>query len=233
MYEVGFRQRVELREATTKRFIQENGLARLPEVGSSRPLCVVQVTKTKRNTRETMSGSVMAVSCTATHIFSKEPQDSIQLLQGLGVEGDAHRGETVQHRSRVAVDPTQPNLRQVHLIHAELHEELLSAGFDVTAGQMGENITTRGVALLDLPTSTRLYLGDVAVVEITGLRNPCAQLDQLQTGLMAAVLDRDQQGNLIRKAGVMSIVLVGGEVRPGDAIRVELPPQPHRALQPV
>jgi MOSC domain-containing protein YiiM len=180
-----------------------------------------------------MDGRVMAVSCGATHTFSKPNQDSIRLLTGLGVEGDAHLGETVKHRSRVARDPSQPNLRQVHLIHAELHDELQAAGFSVFAGQMGENVTTRGVDLLGLPTGTRLHVGDTAVVEVTGLRNPCAQLDRFQPGLMTAVLGRDEHGALIRKAGVMGIVLAGGEVRPGDPIRLELPPQPHRALEPV
>jgi MOSC domain-containing protein YiiM len=180
-----------------------------------------------------MNGLVTAVSCSATHTFSKENQSSIRLLAGLGVEGDAHLGETVKHRSRVAQDPTQPNLRQVHLIHAELHDELREAGFNISAGQMGENITTRGVDLLGLPVGALLYLGENAVVEVTGLRNPCAQLNGLQPGLMAAVLNRDAQGNLIRKAGIMGIVLVGGEVRSGDAIRVELPPEPHRPLDRV
>jgi MOSC domain-containing protein YiiM len=180
-----------------------------------------------------MDGLVMAVSRSATHTFSKPNEDSIRLLAGLGVEGDAHLGETVKHRSRVAQDPTQPNLRQVHLIHAELHEELHAAGFTVMAGQMGENITTRGVDLLGLPVGARLHLGETAVVKVTGLRNPCTQLDGLQPGLMVAVLDRDVQGNLIRKAGIMGIVVTGGEVRPGDAIHVELPPGPHRRLERV
>jgi MOSC domain-containing protein YiiM len=149
------------------------------------------------------------------------------------VEGDAHFGETVKHRSRVARDPNQPNRRQVHLIHAELHEELRAAGFAVLAGQMGENITTHGVDLLGLPTGTRLRVGNTAVIEITGLRNPCVQLDNFQSGLMAAVLSRDEQGELVRKAGVMAIVLEGGEVRPGDPIIVELPPEPHRPLKTV
>ena len=130
-------------------------------------------------------------------------------------------------------DPSQPNLRQVHLIHAELHDELRGNGFAVRAGDMGENITTRGINLLDLPVGTRLHLGAEAVVEITGLRNPCAQLDRLQPGLMAAVLDRDAQGQLIRKAGIMGIVLAGGAVQPADLIRVAFPPQPHRPLEPV
>jgi MOSC domain-containing protein YiiM len=155
------------------------------------------------------------------------------LLAGLGVEGDAHMGETVKHRSRVARDPTKPNLRQVHLIHGELIDELRGRGFRVTPGAMGENVTTRGVALLDLPTGTRLHLGAEAIVEVTGLRNPCAQLDRFQHGLMAAVLDRDAGGELIRKAGIMAVVVSGGEIRSADPIRIELPPAPHRRLQPV
>jgi MOSC domain-containing protein YiiM len=180
-----------------------------------------------------MSGSVLAVSLSETHKFAKSNQERIRLLTGLGVEGDAHLGKTVKHRSRVAVDPTQPNLRQVHLIHAELHDELRVAGFEVSAGQMGENVTTRGVDLLSLPTGTRLYLGESAVVELTGLRNPCAQLDRFQLGLMAAVLGRDEHGNLIRKSGVMGIVVAGGDIYPGDAIRIELPPAPHQPLDRV
>jgi len=183
--------------------------------------------------RALMNGVVTAVSRDTGHTFSKPTRDSIQLLTGLGVEGDAHLGETVKHRSRVAQDPSQPNLRQVHLIHAELHDELRAVGFAVSAGQMGENVTTRGVDLLGLPTGTRLYLGDTAVVEVTGLRNPCVQLDRFQPGLLAATLGRDEDGNLIRKAGVMGIVLAGGEVRTGDPIRVELPPEPHRPLERV
>jgi MOSC domain-containing protein YiiM len=180
-----------------------------------------------------MSGVVTAVSRSATHTFTKPTERGITLLAGLGVEGDAHLGSTVKHRSRVRRDPDQPNLRQVHLIHAELHDELCARGFAVTAGAMGENITTRGVPLLELPVGTRLQLGGAALVEITGLRNPCAQLDELQPGLMAAVLDRDADGNLVRKAGVMAVVLSGGTVAPGDPIRVELPAAPHRPLQSV
>jgi MOSC domain-containing protein YiiM len=180
-----------------------------------------------------MKGTVTAVSRSPTHSFSKPNQGSIKLLAGLGVEGDTHLGEKVQHRSRVAKDPNQPNLRQVHLIHAELHDELRKRGFAVSAGEMGENITTRGIDLLGLPTGTRLHLGTTAVVEVTGLRNPCYQLDDFQKGLMKAVLDKDEQGNLIRKAGVMGIVLIDGEVYVHDGIRVELPPEPHEALKPV
>ncbi|MCT7343037.1 MOSC domain-containing protein [Pseudomonas aeruginosa] len=166
---------------------------------------------------------VIAVSLCATHAFSKQVRPAIRLLKGLGVEGDAHHGVTVKHRSRVRQDPTQPNLRQVHLIHEELHDELRASGFAIGPGTMGENITTRGVDLLGLPTGTRLRLGESALVELTGLRNPCSQLDNYQPGLTAAVLDRDEQGNLIRKAGVMAIVLEDGEVRPGDAIDIQLP----------
>jgi hypothetical protein len=179
------------------------------------------------------AGVVTAVSCNATHAFSKPTQESIRLLTGLGVEGDAHLGATVKHRSRVAQDPMQPNLRQVHLIHAELHDELQEAGYQVEAGQLGENVTTRGVDLLGLPTGARLYLGAEAVVELTGLRNPCAQIDNFQPGLLKRVLGRDEQGGLIRKAGIMGIVLAGGVVRPGDPITVELPPKPHKPLERV
>jgi hypothetical protein len=170
-------------------------------------------------------GVVTSVSCSAVHGFSKPVHDSIRLLAGLGVEGDAHLGVTVKHRSRVAKDPSQPNLRQVHLIHEELLDELRAAGF--------RDVTTRGLGLLGLPRGTRLHLGAAAVVEITGLRNPCSQLNTYQSGLMAAVLDRDADGNLIRKAGIMGVVLAGGEIRPGNPIWVELPPEPHQRLEQV
>jgi MOSC domain-containing protein YiiM len=176
---------------------------------------------------------VAAVGRGAQHRFSKTAVDGIRLLAGLGVDGDAHLGRTVQHRSRVARDATAPNLRQVHLIHGELHDELRAQGFDVMPGAMGENVTTRGVDLLGLPTGARLALGGSAVVEITGLRNPCVQLDRFRPGLMAAVLDRDEDGHLVRKAGVMAIVVTGGDVRPGDAISVDLPLPPHAPLRPV
>jgi MOSC domain-containing protein YiiM len=178
-------------------------------------------------------GIVVAVSCSATHTLAKPGRDSIRLVAGMGVEGDAHMGATVKHRSRARRDPSQPNLRQVHLIHAELHDELRAAGFELSAGQMGENVTTRGVRLLELPTGSKLKLGATAIVKITGLRNPCAQLDGLHPGLMAATLGRDESDNLIRKAGVMGIVIEGGEVRPGDAIGVVLPAAPHHPLSPV
>jgi hypothetical protein len=180
-----------------------------------------------------MSGIVLAVSRSPTHSLSKPNAQSIRLAVGLGVAGDAHQGATVKHRSRVVRTPELPNLRQVHLIHAELFDELRAGGFAVAPGQMGENVTTSGVDLLGLPAGTQLHLGAAAVVEITGLRNPCRQLDRLQPGLMAATLARDDAGNLVRKAGIMAIVLTDGEVRPGDPIRVELPSPPYEPLAPV
>jgi hypothetical protein len=180
-----------------------------------------------------LTGSVIAVCQSATHTMSKPKVSKIRLLEGLGIENDAHQGVTVKHRSRVAKDPTQPNLRQAHLIHTELHDELREKGFDITEGQMGENITTRDLDLLAFPKGTKLHVGETAVLEVTGLRNPCFQLDGLQQGLMAAVLDKDTEGNLIRKAGIMTVVPESGEVFPGDIIRAELPLQPHQALHVV
>jgi MOSC domain-containing protein YiiM len=180
-----------------------------------------------------MNGIVEAVSTSPTHSMAKPNQLAIRLLTGLGVEGDAHMGAKVKHRSRVRRDPTQPNLRQAHLIHGELHDELRAAGFNIAPGQMGENITTRGIDLLGLPTGARLHIGAGAVVEVTGLRNPCVQLDGIEQGLMQTCLGRDAEGGLVRKAGIMAIVLTGGEVGPGDEIKVELPAPPHKPLQPV
>jgi MOSC domain-containing protein YiiM len=180
-----------------------------------------------------MGGTVSAVSRDAGHNFTKPTRESIRLLAGLGVEGDAHLGVTVQHLSRIARDPSQPNLRQVHLIHGELHDDLRAAGFEVGPGQLGENVTTRDIDLLGLPAGTRLRLGAEAVVEVTGLRNPCPQIDAFRRGALKQVVGRDEDGNIVRRGGVMGIVLTGGEVRPGDPIAVELPEGPHRALEPV
>ncbi len=174
-----------------------------------------------------------AVCSSPGHTLRKPSRAAVRLLAGLGVEGDAHLGETVQHRSRVRRDPSQPNLRQVHLLAAEILDELVASGHDVCAGRLGENVTTLGVDLLALPTGTRLHLGDDAVVEVTGLRNPCVQLDRISRGLMAATLDRDEHGDLVRRAGVMAIVAAGGQVRPGDGLEVEEPAGPHRPLRPV
>lgn len=176
---------------------------------------------------------VEAVSQRSTHRFSKQPAMWIRLVAGLGVEGDAHAGTTVQHRSRVARDPTQPNLRQVHLLHRELLNELKAQNFVIAPGDIGENILTCGIDLLGLSSGTVLRIGADARVQITGLRNPCVQLDRFRPGLMAATLARDNAGNLVRKAGVMAIVLTGGEVRPGDAIEVLVAPKPHQNLLPV
>jgi MOSC domain-containing protein YiiM len=174
-------------------------------------------------------GVVVAVCRSEAHTFSKKLEERVRLIAGCGIEGDAHAGATVKHLSRAAKDPTQPNLRQVHLIHAELHEELRALGFKVGPGEMGENITTRGIELLRLPQGARLKMGADAVIEIKGLRNPCRQLDRLQAGLMAALLVHEA-GQLVRKAGVMGVVIAGGIVQPGDPIRVELPAEPHLAL---
>ena len=176
---------------------------------------------------------VVSVSRSSSHSFSKAEAGAITLLAGLGVEGDAHCGVTVKHRSRVARDPTQPNLRQVHLLHTELFDELAERGFTITPGALGENLATAGIALLALPVGTELHLGASAVVRLTGLRNPCVQLDRFQSGLMAAVLGRTAQGALVRKAGVMAIVLHAGPVRAGDTIRIVMPAGPQHALERV
>ncbi|MFJ8078152.1 MOSC domain-containing protein [Streptomyces sp. NPDC096176] len=180
-----------------------------------------------------MSGTVAAVSSNGEYSFTKPNRDSIRLLAGLGVEGDVHAGVTVKHRSRVAQDPTQPNLRQVHLIHEELFAEVGEEGFEVVPGALGENITTRGIDLLALPVGTLLRIGEAAVVEVTGLRNPCLQIDTYQAGLLKQVVGRDEAGSIVRKAGIMSVVRESGTVRPGDTITVNLPAEPHRALERV
>ncbi|MGW7052831.1 MOSC domain-containing protein [Streptomyces sp. NPDC054887] len=180
-----------------------------------------------------MSGTVTAVSSNGEYAFTKPNRDSVTLLAGLGVEGDVHAGTTVKHRSRVAQDPTRPNLRQVHLIHEELFAELSRAGFAVRPGDLGENVTTSGIDLLGLPEGTLLHLGAEAVVEVTGLRNPCLQIEAFQQGLLKQVVGRDAQGEVVRRAGIMSVVRAGGAVRPGDRIEVVLPAEPHRPLERV
>ena len=185
------------------------------------------------NNKTKSEGLVTAVCKSAKHSFSKLKCAEIKLLAGLGVEGDAHAGKTVKHRSRVAADPTQPNLRQVHLIHSELHEELKAVGFRVGPGVMGENITTLGVDLLGLPQGAQLTIGPNAIIEVTGLRNPCRQLNDYQQGLMNAVLEKDADGATIRKSGVMGIVITSGIVKPGDAITINLLPQTWKKLAPV
>jgi len=180
-----------------------------------------------------MDAHVAAVHRSGSYTFTKPTVQEIELVTGLGVAGDVHAGATVKHRSRVARDPSQPNLRQVHLVHGELHDELATRGFDVAPGAMGENITTRGIDLLALARGTRLHFGRDAVVEVTGLRNPCAQLDALIPGLMAAVFDRDEHGARIRRAGIMGVVMIGGVVTTGDRIMEIAPEGPFVALAPV
>jgi MOSC domain-containing protein YiiM len=180
-----------------------------------------------------MPAIVTAVSRSARHTFSKPNEQMIRLVAGLGVEGDAHMGEKVRHRYHVLKNPNAVNLRQVHLIHEELFDELRAGGFVVQPGAIGENVTTRGVDLLALPKGARLLLGAEAVIEVTGLRNPCRQIDAFQPGLTAAVLGYDAEGHLIRKAGVMAIVVTGGDVKAGDVIAVDLPRGEQRALLPV
>ncbi|MFC7431150.1 MULTISPECIES: MOSC domain-containing protein [unclassified Agrococcus] len=173
---------------------------------------------------------VVSVNRDDRHRFSKPPRDSITLIAGIGVEGDAHAGATVQHRSRLRRDAAQPNLRQVHLIHRELFDEVEA---EVASGDLGENVTTEGIALLELPRGTRLRLGADAIVEVTGLRNPCSQIDRFSPGLLREVVGRDEDGAIVRRTGVMAVVAAGGVVRPGDAIVVELPEGAREPLQPV
>lgn len=180
-----------------------------------------------------MAGTVVAVAKDKTHRFSKHLAPEILLVEGLGVEGDAHQGVTVRHRSRVAADPTQPNLRQVHLIHSELFEEVAAEGFQVQPAELGENITTAGLDLLALPEGSMLHIGPEVELIVTGLRNPCAQIDKFQKGLLSAVLDKSEDGHLVRKAGIMAVVKAGGTVRKGDKIEVIKPPLPHKPLKPV
>ncbi|WP_353216565.1 MOSC domain-containing protein [Sandarakinorhabdus sp.] len=180
-----------------------------------------------------MVATVVSVARSGSHEFSKQPAAAIEIVAGHGVRGDAHFGVTVQHRSRVAADPTQPNLRQVHLIHAELFTELAAKGFAIGPADLGENITTAGIDLLGLPRGTMLCIGRDVRLAVTGLRNPCAQIEAYRSGLLAAVLDKGPGGAIIRKSGIMAIAVVGGSVRPGDPIEIMLPPLPHLPLERV
>ncbi|MBT3933037.1 MAG: MOSC domain-containing protein [Bacteroidetes bacterium] len=178
-----------------------------------------------------MESKVIAVSSSKEHVFSKQNQDHINLIKGIGVEGDAHAGKTVQHLFLVKKDSSRPNIRQVHLIQAELFSELSEEGFSVGPGQLGENITTKGIDLLNLPVGSKLYIGESAIVELTALRNPCHQIDKFQKGLLKTVVSKDEHGKTDRKAGVMGIVLIGGKVKPNDIIKISLPDEPHNALE--
>lgn len=166
---------------------------------------------------------VAALARSASHGFSKTLCDRLRLIAGLGVEGDAHAGVTVKHRSRVAIDPDQPNLRQVHLLHSEVFDEVAALGFTLHPGDIGENITTYGIDLLSLSRGTCLHIGENVIVELTGLRNPCAQIERFQKGLLKAFVGRDADGGVVLKSGVMSVVKEGGDVRVGDAVVVVLP----------
>jgi MOSC domain-containing protein YiiM len=178
--------------------------------------------------------SVVAVSKDGTHRFSKEPCEQITLLKGIGVQGDAHSGATVQHLHQVAKDPAQPNLRQVHLLAREFFDEAQEQGFDELApGDLGENVLTQGLDMLSLPKDTLLHIGSQAVVQVTGLRDPCRQIDKFRTGLLKVAIGRDQNGQVLFKAGIMSVVTTGGIIRTGDTIEVELPAPPHQGLERV
>ena len=183
--------------------------------------------------KEGEAPSILALARSETYTFTKPRQSSLRLLEGLGVEGDVHSGKTVKHRSRMAADPTQPNLRQVHLIQSELFDEVRAKGFEVSPGEIGENVTTRGIDLLALPTGTILEIGQEARIEITDLRNPCVQIERFQKGLLGEVLERDDAGEMIRRAGVMAIVMGDGTINVGDPIEIVLPAEPHRPLEKV
>jgi len=180
-----------------------------------------------------MVARVVAVHRSDSHEFSKTPVDVIELVAGVGVEGDAHAGAQVKHRSRVAADPTQPNLRQVHLMHTELFEQVAVKDFTVRPGDLGENITTEGLDLLGLPVGTTLAIGPDALITLTGLRNPCRQINTFSDGLLSELVYNDDEGITVRLGGVMSVVVRGGTIRPGDTIAVGLPPEPHHALERV
>ncbi|MBC7723942.1 MAG: MOSC domain-containing protein [Burkholderiaceae bacterium] len=167
--------------------------------------------------------AVVSVSRDDAHRFSKPTADTITLIAGFGVAGDAHAGATTQHRYLAAKEPSTPNLTQVHLIPVELFSDLGRRGFAVGSGELGENVTTRGLVLETLPLGTRLHLGETAIIELTGLRSPCSLINRFQRGLMKTMIDRDGAGQVVRRAGVMGIVLAGGELRASDPIRVELP----------
>lgn len=178
-------------------------------------------------------GTVVSLSRSAKHRFSKKLEKRLRIVEGHGVEGDAHAGSTVKHRSRVAKDPNQPNLRQVHLIASELLEELSRKGFEIEAGDLGENILTVGIDLIALPKGTRLHIGVSVVLRITGLRNPCPQIEAFQEGLLSQMVEKTKDGSLILKTGIMSVVESGGEIIVGEAIQVELPAMPYVALERV
>jgi len=173
---------------------------------------------------------VEAVHLSDSHSFSKRAVSEVELIAGLGIQGDTHQGTSVQHRSRIAIDPSRPNLRQVHLLGSELFQDVAKRGYTVGPGDLGENITTIGIDLLALPTGTTLRLGSDCLISITGLRNPCQQINDFRDGLLSEMLERNDDGTLVKKAGVMAVVIRSGVVRPGDSIDDSLPPLPHIPL---
>lgn len=178
-------------------------------------------------------GQVTSLHCDSEHNFSKPPVLEAMFLAGVGIEGDAHSGATTQHLSRQKKDASRPNLRQVHLVASELHEELRSDGFDVPFGAFGENLTTSGLDLGALPAGSTLRLGDEVILSLTGFRDPCSQIDKFQAGLRSAVSFKPETGPQLFRNGVMSVVVRGGTVRVGDTIKVALPPEPHQPMQKV
>jgi MOSC domain len=176
-----------------------------------------------------LQGTVVAVAADRGHRFSKPTRDRIVLLEGHGVEGDAHAGPFVRHRYLARRRPRVPNLRQVHLIPSELFRSLSEAGFEVAAGDLGENITTTGLDLERMPLGTLIEFGLMAMIELTGLRTPCVLIDRFQAGLKRQVLSSDETGPPF-KCGVLGVVRSGGPVAAGDAARARLPSSRFRTL---
>jgi MOSC domain-containing protein YiiM len=168
-----------------------------------------------------LRGTVVAVASKEKHEFSKRTRHAITLVEDHGVEGDVHAGRVIQHRYLAKKMPVMPNNRQVHLIASELFTELGLSGFNVSPGELGENITTAGLDLTNLPLGTRLRLGSSAVVEITGLRTPCSLIDRFQKGLKRAMIMKHEQPRF--RCGVLGVAKATGKIAPGDPIIVELP----------
>jgi len=166
--------------------------------------------------------SVLSVSMSSSHGFSKRPTDYIYLLSGCGVQGDVHCSGAASSN----------NKRQVHLIASELLTELArkdskGRAYIISPGALGENITTKGIDLVGLNEGTRLHFGDGddhAIVRITGLRNPKKRLDEWPKGLLDRCAMKNKKGEITgRKIGVMGIVEEDGFVQPGHMVYVEKP----------
>jgi hypothetical protein len=175
-----------------------------------------------------VEGYVHSVSASPRHGFSKLVRESITLIKGHGVDGDAHAGAFVKHRYLARWRPRMANERQVHLINQALFEELFSEGFNVQPGNLGENVTTRGIDLLRLPLGTMLALGPTAAVELRGLRTPCVLVDRFRKGLLKALVRKGEQPRF--RAGVMGVVREGGILFPGNPVKVTISPAPWQAL---